>query len=167
MKLKTTILTIGFAVLIYDSLLADAFPKSSESLGGPVVSLEVLGSFEMRFKSNFGLTVWGGMATIFSPYGLDINAGPEAALEIRKYFHEKENKIWSVGLYSGVAYNIINEHYGAFTPGLKITRTKTINNFIQLEPYISLSYPFYFGGGRPLFPYLTFGYRFVFEKKKK
>ena len=93
MKLKTTILTIGFAVLIYDSLLADAFPKSSESLGGPVVSLEVLGSFEMRFKSNFGLTVWGGMATIFSP--------------------------------------------------------------------------FYFGGGRPLFPYLTFGYRFVFEKKKK
>jgi hypothetical protein len=167
MKHKAILLIIGFAVLINDCALADAFPKSFEALGGPVVSLEVLGSYEMRFKSNFGLSAWGGMATIFSPYGLDINAGPEAAIEFRKYFHEKENKIWSIGFYSGVAYNLINERYGAFTPGLKITRTKTVNNFIQLEPYISLSYPFYFGEGHPLLPYLTFGYRLVFEKKKK
>jgi hypothetical protein len=166
MKHKVSILIIGLTCLINGYAFADAFPKSSEALGGPVVSLELLGSYEIGLKSNRGFLTWGGFATVFSPLYGDINAGPEAAIEYRKYFHEKENKIWSFSIYSGVAYNLIDNHYGAFTPGLKITRKKSVNALIQLEPYISLSYPFYFDGSHPYLPYLTFGYRFVFEKKK-
>jgi hypothetical protein len=147
---------------------ADAFPKSSQGLGGPVLSLELLGSYEFGFKETGGLLFWGGLAAVSSPlYGFEINGGPEAAVEIRHYYSAKENKIWSISFYSGIAYNFIGERYGAFTPGLKLTRKKSINQLLQLEPYVSLSYPFYFDGGHPFLPYLTFGYRIVFEKKKK
>jgi hypothetical protein len=150
------------------SVFADAFPKSSKSLGGPVLSLELLGSYEFGFKETGSFLFWGGIAAVSSPfYGFEINGGPEAAFEIRHYFSAKKNKIWSLSLYSGLAYNFIGEKYGAFTPGLKLTRKKSINQLLQLEPYISLSYPFYFDGEHPFLPYLTFGYRIVFEKKKK
>ena len=165
-KSKVYILISGFACLVNSYTLADAFPKSSEALGGPVISLELLGSFEFKINHGGGFLIWGGMASVFSPFYRDINAGPEAAFEFRKYFHERENKIWSFSLYSGVAYNLIGEHYGAVTPGLKLTRKKSVSKLVQLEPYISLSYPFYFEGGHPFLPYLTFGYRLVFEKKK-
>jgi hypothetical protein len=150
----------------YRVMFADAFPKSLEDLGGPVLSIELLGSFEYDFAGKKGLLIWGGGAAVLSPFGPTLRGGPEAALEIRHYFAPKKNKIWSVSLYSGVAYNFIGEQYGAFTPGLKLTRKKMISPLIQSEPYISLSYPFYFEGGHPLLPFLTFGYRFVFEKKK-
>jgi hypothetical protein len=165
-KGKAVVLIAGLTYLTSSYALADAFPKSSEALGGPVISLELLGSFELKIKSGGGFLIWGGMATVFSPLYMDINAGPEAAFEFRKYFHERENKIWAFSFYSGVAYNLIGERYSAFTPGLKLTRKKSVNKLIQLEPYISLSYPFYFDGNHPFLPYLTFGYRFVFEKKK-
>ncbi len=166
MKHKTAIWIAALCILIHNHALADAFPSSSEALGGPVLSVELLGSYEIGFKSNTGLLAWGGMAAVFAPFGWDLNAGPEFALEFRKYFHEKENKIWAFSVYSGVAYNFLGEPYGAFTPGLKITRKKTVNGFLRLEPYISLSYPFYSDGNHPFLPYLTFGYRFVFEIKK-
>jgi hypothetical protein len=150
------------------SVFADAFPKSPEALGGPVLSLELLGSYEIGFKETGGLLFWGGVAAVSSPlYKFEMRAGPEAAIEVRHYFSAKKNSMWSVSLYSGIAYNVIGEKYGAFTPGLKLTRKTTINRLIQLEPYISLSYPFYFEGGHPWLPFLTFGYRVVFEKKKK
>jgi hypothetical protein len=150
------------------TLFADAFPKSSQALGGPVLSLELLGSYESGFREPGGFLIWGGIAVISSPfYGFEINGGPEAAFEVRHYFSEKENKKWSVSFYSGVAYNVIGDKYGAFTPGIKLTRKKSINRLLQLEPYMSLSYPFYFGGGHPFLPYLTFGYRIVLEKKNK
>ena len=163
---------INFILLLllstHPSVFADAFPKSSKSAGGPVLSLEFLGSYEFGFKDRGGALIWGGIAAVSSPfYGFEINGGPEAAIEIRHYFSPKKNKIWSVSLYSGLAYNFIGEKYGAFTPGLKLTRKKSINQLLQLEPYISLSYPFYFDGEHPLLPFLTFGYRIVFEKKKK
>lgn len=147
--------------------MADAFPKSLEDFGGPVLSLELIGSFEYSFADNGSLMLWGGAATVCSPLGPTLRGGPEAALEIRHYFAPKKNKRWAVSFYSGVAYNFIGEQYGAFTPGFKLTRKTTLSQLIQSEPYISLSYPFYFEGGHPLLPFLTFGYRFVFEKKKK
>jgi hypothetical protein len=64
-----------------------------------------------------------------------------------------------------VAYNFIGEKYGAVTPGIKLTRKLNINKLLQMEPYISLSYPFYFDKELPFLPFLTFGYRFVFENK--
>ena len=119
-------------------------------------------------RASFSHLGLGGMAFISSPfYGFEINGGPEAAFEIRHYFSENKNKIWAISIYSGVAYNFIGEPYSAFTPGLKLTRKKSISQLIQLEPYVSLSYPFYFGGEHPYLPFLTFGYRIVFEKKKK
>ncbi|MBG0859456.1 MAG: hypothetical protein IQL11_08120 [Bacteroidales bacterium] len=150
------------------SVFADAFPKSPEALGGPVLSVELLGSYEIGFKGKGGLLFWGGVAAVCSPiYKFEMRAGPEAAIEVRHYFSEKGNKKWCVSLYGGVAYNFIDENYGAFTPGLKLTRKKSINEFLHLEPYLGLSYPFYFGEGHPWLPFLTFGYRVVFEKKKK
>ena len=143
---------------------ADVFPKSSESLGGPVFSLELLGSREFRYNQHKSILFWGGFATIFSPYGYDINAGPEAAVEYRRYFAEKENKMWSFSVYSGIAYNFIGENYTAITPGIKLTRKKLTHTPLRLEPYISLSYPFYLDGTHPFLPNLTFGFRFVFEK---
>jgi hypothetical protein len=152
----------------YHPAFADAFPKSSKYLGGPVLSLELLGSYETLISGKGSTLFWGGIAVVSSPfYGFEINGGPEAAIEIRRYFSPKENKIWSYSLYAGIAYNFIGEKYGAFTPGLKLTRKKSINQLLQLEPYISLSYPFYFDGDHPFLPYLTFGYRIVFEKKGK
>jgi hypothetical protein len=159
----------GFIIILllseYRITYADAFPKSLEDLGGPVLSLELIGCFEYGFADNGSVLLWGGGAAVFSPFGLSLRGGPEAAVELRHYFVPKKNKIWSVSFYSGVAYNFIGEQYGAFTPGLKLTRKKTISPLIKSEPYISLSYPFYFEGGHPLLPFLTFGYRFVFEKK--
>lgn len=146
--------------------MADSFPKSSEALGGPVISIELLGSYELDLNSDKSFMLWGGMATVFSPIYWDIKAGPELAFEFRHYFHKKDNKIWALSFYSGIAYNFINDNYGAFTPGIKITRKKSVSEHIQLEPYISISYPFYFDGNRPWLPHLTFGYRFVFEKKR-
>ncbi len=163
---KNVYFTILLLLTINSSVVADAFPKSPESLGGPILSLEFLGSYELEFSEKNSVLFWGGYATICSPLYLDINGGPEAAVEIRQYFSPKENKIWSISLYTGVAYNFISEQYGAFTPGLKLTRKKSINQLIQLEPYISLSYPFYFEGGHPYLPFFTFGYRIVFEKKR-
>jgi hypothetical protein len=152
----------------HSSVFANAFPKSSRAAGGPVLSLEILGSYEFGFTEKGSALFWGGIAAVSSPfYGFEINGGPEAAFEIRHYFSPKENKIWSLSFYSGLAYNFIGEQYGAFTPGLKLTRKKSINQLIQLEPYISLSYPLYFDGGHPFLPFLTFGYRIVFEKKGK
>lgn len=147
--------------------VADAFPKSPRALGGPVLSLELLGSYEIATGEKGSFLLWGGGAAVFSPLYREINGGPEAAFELRHYFSPKENKIWSFSFYSGVAYNFIGEKYGAFTPGLKLTRKKSISKLIQSEPYISLSYPIYFDGGHPFLPFLTFGYRFVFEKKTK
>jgi hypothetical protein len=162
---------IYFVFLLLSSIhyyvFADAFPKSPRALGGPVLSLELLGSYEYAFREKGSFLLWGGYATVLSPLYGEINGGPEAAIELRHYFSPKKNKIWSVSLFSGVAYNIIGEKYGAFTPGLKLTRKKTISKLIRSEPYISLSYPFYFDGQRPFLPFLTFGYRFVFEKKTK
>jgi hypothetical protein len=166
MDLKEVILSVGLAWLVNGHAFADAFPKSSEALGGPVISLEILGSYELDLKSNKGLLAWGGLASVFSPFYFDIKVGPELAVEFRQYFHEKDNKIWAISVYSGVAYNLVDYQYGAFTPGLKLTRKKCISELIQLEPYISISYPFYFDGSHPFLPYLTFGYRFVFEKKR-
>ncbi|KPK83709.1 MAG: hypothetical protein AMS27_12050 [Bacteroides sp. SM23_62_1] len=74
--------------------------------------------------------------------------------------------MWSVSFYTGVAYNFIMEDYGSITPGIKLTRIKITCTPLRLEPYISLSYPFYFNGERPYLPTLTFGYRFVFVKLK-
>lgn len=154
-------------IAVHYNSFADAFPKSPRGFGGPVLSLELLGSFEYGFKGNGSVLLWGGGAAVFSPLYLEINGGPEAAVELRHYFALKENKKWSISLYSGVAYNFIGEHYSAITPGLKLTRKKTISQLIQLEPYISLSYPFYSDGERPFLPFLTFGYRFIFEKNTK
>lgn len=167
MRNKTIISVIVLALIIPTELLADAFPKIPESLGGggPAFSVELLGSFEREFNNGHSLLAWGGMAALLAPVGLDISAGPELALEYRYYFHQRENIQWSFSLYTGMAYNLVGEHYGAFTPGWKITRKKSVSRLFQLEPYISLSYPFYFDGSRPLLPTLTFGYRFVFEKK--
>ena len=165
MLLKRLIILPFFAFLISPACNADAFPPSSEYLGGPVLSFEVLGSLDWDFKSDNGFLIWGGMAAVFSPYGLDFNAGPELAMEFRHYFGRKENKVWAVSLYSGVAYNLIDQGYGAFVPGLKLTRKKSINDVLKLEPYLSLSYPLYFDRSRPLLPFLTFGYRIVFERK--
>ena len=150
---------------VHYSVFADAFPKSPESLGGPVLSFELLGSNELKFNEKESILFWGGYATVFSPYGLDINGGPEAAIEIRHYFHLRENKSWAISIYSGLSYNFIGEQYGAFTPGLKLTRKISISQLVQLEPYISLSYPFYLEGGHPFLPFLTFGFRIVFEKR--
>lgn len=147
------------------SAFADVFPKSPESLGGPVLSFELLGSCEIGFSERESLLFWGGYATVFSLYGLDINGGPEVAVEARHYFHLRENRSWGISLYSGLAYNFIGEQYGAFTPGLKLTRKRCISQLIQLEPYIGLSYPFYLEGGHPYLPFLTFGFRIVLEKK--
>ncbi len=147
------------------SVFADVFPKSPESLGGPVLSFELLGSCEIGFRERESLLLWGGYATVFSPYEMDINGGPEVAIEARYYFHLRENKSWAISLYSGLAYNFIGERYGSFTPGLKLTRKRSISKLIQLEPYVGLSYPYYFEGGHPYFPFLTFGFRIVFEKK--
>ena len=164
MKPWRIVILILLSGCITEDAFPDAFPKSSEALGGPVFSLEFLGSCEKSFKSGAGLLAWGGLAGIFSPYGLDFNAGPEAALELRKYFHERDNLIWSFSLYTGAAYNLVGNRYGAFTPGVKITRKKSAGTALKLEPYLSLSYPFYFEGGHPWLPFLTFGYRIVMEK---
>lgn len=126
--------------------------------------MEFLGAYEKSFQSGAGLLAWGGLAAIFSPYGLDYNTGAEAVIELRKYFRESDNKIWAVSIYTGAAYNLVGNRYGAFTPGLKITRKKSVGPALKLEPYISLSYPFYFEGGHPWIPFLTFGYRIVHEK---
>jgi hypothetical protein len=148
---------------------ADVFPypKSSESLGGPVLSLELLGSREFRYNQHKSILFWGGFATVYAPYGFDINAGPEAAVEFRRYFAEKENKMWSFSVYSGIAFNFDGENYTAITPGIKLTRKRITRTPLRLEPYISLSYPFYLDGTRPYLPNLTFGFRFVFEKLTK
>jgi hypothetical protein len=63
------------------SAFADVFPKSPESLGGPVLSFELLGSCEIGFSERESLLFWGGYATVFSFYELEINGGPEAAIE--------------------------------------------------------------------------------------
>ena len=168
MRIKNFILIIGFICIDADFVFADAFPKFPVTMGGgPVISLELLGSYEINFNSNAGILIWGGFASVFSPLAFEINAGPEIALEFRQYFSEKENKKWTFSIYSGLAHNYIGEDYTAFTPGVKITRKKTINHILQLEPYISLSYPFYFDGTLPLLPDITFGYRIVLEKRMK
>ena len=58
------ILLILLSKSLLENAFSDAFPKSSESLGGPVFSLEFLGSFEKGFNSGAGLLAWGGMAAI-------------------------------------------------------------------------------------------------------
>lgn len=144
---------------------ADAFPKSPQALGGPVLSLELLGSLEIGGKTS--VLLWGGAAVVSSPlYIFKTYGGPEAAIELRQYFSVKEDRSWAVSLYAGAAYNLIGEHYSAFTPGLKLTRKRSRSQVFQTEPYISISYPYYIKEkATPFLPFVTFGYRFVFEKK--
>jgi len=163
-KLHSLSFILIFLINTYTPAWADAFPKSSEALGGPVFSLELLGSYEFRYSQHNSILFWGGFATVFPLF--DINAGPEVAIEYRHYFSEKENKLWSFSLYTGAAYNFVREDYMAITPGIKLTRKKITRTSLRLEPYISFSYPFYLNGTRPYLPSLTFGYRFVFEKLK-
>lgn len=170
MKVKPLILILTLVLLISVNLRGDVFPPYKT--GGLAGSLEILGSYEIGFSSRTSLLVWGGWAGIVSieqvvyiPI-LPFNTGPEAALELRRYFREKENKKWAFSIYAGTAYNLRYDRYGAITPGIKLTRKKTINRLLQLEPYISLSYPFYYDGGHAFIPYLTFGYRIVLEKRK-
>ncbi len=158
-----TFLFIARVLLLAKPAMADVFPVSSKTLGGISFSIELLGSYEIGLGSDFALLAWGGGATVFSPYGAEFFAGPEAALEVRKYFARKDNMAWAFSFYSGVAYNYLDEPYGAFTPGIKLTRKISHNRLMQSEPYISLSYPFYSDGERPYLPVLTFGYRFVLE----
>lgn len=142
------------------SLKADAFPHSPQSLGGLVFSLELIGSYEIQLQENNGILFWGGMATVFSPLGLEFYGGPEAAIEARHYFTSKKEKLYSVSFYAGGALNIIGEPYSAITPGIKITRIKSIPNSLQLEPYLSLSYPYYLEEKNfPFLPVLTIGCR--------
>lgn len=162
-KVNFIIILLSFT---HSSVFADAFPKSSKGFGGPVLSLEVLGSYESAFTEKGSVLLWGGLATVSSPfYRFETNGGPEAAIEFRHYFSQKEKKSWAFSFYTGIAYNFIGEKYGAVTPGIKLTRKISINKLLQMEPYISLSYPFYFDKELPFLPFLTFGYRFVFEKK--
>ncbi len=158
--------TLSLFIVTENKIYADVFPKSAESFGGLVVSAELLGSYEFVLSARNSISLWGGFATVLSPFGPDINAGPEAAAESRYYFSKKENKSWAISFYLGAAYNFINEKYSAITPGIKLTRKISVNKIIQSEPYISLSYPFYNDSGRPFFPLLTFGYRFVLEKMR-
>ena len=149
------------------TLKADAFPHSSKSLGGLIFSLELIGSYEMVFSENNSLLLWGGYATVFSPFGLEVYGGPEAAVEWRHYFRSKKDKLWSFGLYAGGAYNIIGEPYSALTPGMKLTKIRKINKSLQMEPYMSISYPYYMEEGSfPYIPFLTLGCRFVFGWNK-
>ena len=148
------------------SLKADAFPHSPQALGGLVLSLELIGSYEISIQENNGLLFWGGMATVFSPIGLDFYGGPEAAIEVRHYFTSKKGKLYSGSLYAGGAFNIYREPYSAFTPGIKLTRIKSIDNSFKLEPYLSLSYPYYIEEKNfPFLPLLTIGCRMVIAKK--
>jgi hypothetical protein len=163
-RIRFVIFFIVFIANIYSPARADVFPGSSRGIGGPVISLELLGSNEFRYGPHNSMLFWGGFATLFAPVGPDINAGPEAAIEFRRYIAEKENKMWSFSIYAGAAYNFVGEDYTAITPGIKLTRKRITRTPIRLEPYVSISYPFYLDGTHAYLPYITFGYRFVFEK---
>jgi hypothetical protein len=163
-EIRFILLPIFFYFNTTCTVLADVFPGSSRGIGGPVISLELLGSNEFRYGPHNSILFWGGFATLFAPVGPDINAGPEAAIEFRRYIAEKEKKMWSFSIYAGAAYNFIGEDYTAITPGIKLTRKRITRTPIRLEPYVSISYPFYLDGTHAYLPYITFGYRFVFEK---
>lgn len=170
MNWKTPVLLILFSFLQCEPVFADVFPPYKH--GGLAFSLEVIGSYELSFESNLSLLAWGGFAAVGSieqvayvPI-IQRNFGPEISIEFRNYFHQNENKKWAVSLYTGIAYDL-RYQYGAFTPGIKMTRKKAVNTLLQLEPYLSISYPFYFDGSRAFIPYLTIGYRLVFEKLRK
>jgi hypothetical protein len=166
MKNKFCILLLVFSAIPF-KVSADAFPKSSQGTGGPVLSAELIGMYEIGLKKHGGLSFWGGYATVLGPIGLEIYGGPEAAIEIRHYYTTKKDKIRALSFYTGVAYNIIGEQYGAVTPGVKMTWQKQLSKSCWSEPYISLSYPFYFEGDHVVLPYITFGYRFVMGGMKK
>lgn len=171
MKRRTRLLIYPILFLslsTFSRTFADAFPKTAKGLGGPVLSLEVLGSYELFTTERGSVLFWGGIAAVSAPfYGFEINGGPEAAIELRHYFAQKPGKSWAFSGYLGGAYSFISEKYGAITPGIKLTRKRSINQLLQMEPYISLSYPFYFDREFPFLPSLTFGLRIVFEKKGK
>lgn len=158
---------ICLLMTVHFTAFADAFPRSPQALGGPVLSAELLGSLEIGGKTS--ALLWGGVAAVSSPlYLFKTYGGPEAAIEFRRYFSVKEDRSWAFSVYAGAAYNLIGEHYSAFTPGVKLTRKRSRSQVFQTEPYISLSYPYYIEEKMtPFLPFVTFGYRIVFEKRIK
>ena len=121
---------------------------------GPSVSMEFIGSYELAFTRFNTLNFWGGAGMIFNPMtSPGPSLGTEMGIEIRHYFKERQFDKFNLSLYGGLGcmknYKIM--HYKIYkedntfglVPGIKLTYKKRISPLFVMEPYISLSYPFY------------------------
>lgn len=120
---------------------------------GFVLSLELIGSYELHFTKYNTINFWGGAGAVSPINSLFHPAlGAEVAVEIRHYFKANGFKNFNIGLYTGFASMKAPQFYNGFdgyknsvgiVPGLKLAYKKRINSWLVGEPYLGISAPWY------------------------
>jgi hypothetical protein len=153
---------------------------------GFVISLELIGSYELHFTRHNTFNIWGGVGAVSQLNSLSHPAlGAEAAIEIRHYFKANRFQNFNIGLYTGFASMKVPQFYHGFNgyknsvglvPGLKLTYKKRINSWLVGEPYLGISAPWYADNYKDLSDHIshsdpgfavTLGLRIGFNKVNK
>ena len=122
--------------------------------GYPALSLEGMVSYEIPIGDFNTVDFWGGTGFVsalgqFYPPA----TGAEIAVEVRQYFNTGTFDKINFGLYAGLAmmnyplkYNghvVRHETIAGMVPGFKMTWKKQLGSMFAVEPYLSVSNPFY------------------------
>ncbi len=151
-------------------------------------SLEGIVSYEMAFTKLNSVNLWGGMGFVSTlNHPLPPALGTEAAVEFRQYFVKNKFAGINLDVYLGLAYMLYPQEYPSYNgkywnstvglvPGIKLTYKIKLKKFLVMEPYVSLSAPWYAYQGLNLSDrifndkpdrILTIGIRIGFNKVKK
>lgn len=153
-------------------------------------SIEGIASFEKQWTPQLSTVAWGGFAWVYpvttqASFAENTSIGFELAFEGRKYFYGDDVDGFFAGAYAGAALMRTPYSYRTtewfWSPGLTVgvklgyklafahIRTEHPWQRIALEPYVSLSQPFYcldgdwYGPWSGRLPMATLGVRVVWE----
>ena len=151
--MKKILVSLYFFLLSTTIIKADVifFPISEFGIN---FSFELIASYEIPFSQYNTISFWGGGGVVFPIYQTKNPAiGTEIALEIRHYFKNQRFSEFNLGLYAGLAYMHAPYFYGnelrgyedlfGIVPGIKLTYKQNVKNKMIIEPYVSISIPWY------------------------
>jgi hypothetical protein len=133
---------------------ADVIFNPYQESGYVAVSVEGILSYELPFSDYNTVDFWGGAGFVsaFSQF-FPPATGAEIAIEVRQYFNTGTFDRIHFGLYTGLAlmrypekYNgrvVDHEMVTGIVPGFKMTWKQRISPLFAVEPYLSISKPFY------------------------